>query len=278
MNEKVCRFFMSGNCKKGNDCNFVHDSKICRDWYKGRCNRKDCRFKHVGNQQLRKKRVKNTTDFNPSHVSPDIRIIPHVKQDKYTNNVSVNDVIVIPNFIDNSYYDKLVKEMEEVKKQYPNVWKLWHGDSHFIADDKLGWKSMCPIFNDVIEQIKKYFSMDVKATRFNMYHNDSEWKPYHHDAAAVKKDKAKTQNFTVGLSLGNTREASFQHAKYKTTVNIPLVGGSIYTFSRDVNIEWKHGIPQVPVKEQTDKGRLSIILWGYIDEIDGTRSEEVLKN
>ena len=44
--------------------------------------------------------------------------------------------------------------------------------------------------------------MDIKATRLNYYKDSNDWKPYHHDAAAVKKDKALTQNFTVELILG----------------------------------------------------------------------------
>ena len=31
--------------------------------------------------------------------------------------------------------------------------------------------------------------MDVQATRLNWYRDSSEWKPFHHDAAALKPDK-----------------------------------------------------------------------------------------
>lgn len=261
---KLCKFYMKGNCKKGNDCNFLHDP-----------NYKNNKQTNKPNKRNNKKR--NTTEFNPSHESPDLRIVPHVKKTKFDIEMSVNDVVVIPNFIDNAYYDKLVEEMEHAKQKHPALWKSWHGDSHFIADDKLKWKEICPIFNEVINNIKNYFNMRVEATRFNMYRTDKEWKPYHHDASAIKKDKAKIQNFTVGLSLGNTREASFQHAKKGTIVNVPLTGGSIYTFARDVNIEWKHGIPQLPPNKQTNNGRLSIILWGHVPQIDGTRSDKVFR-
>ena len=44
-----------------------------------------------------------------------------------------------------------------------------------------------------------------QATRFNWYRNTSEWKPFHHDAAAMKPDKARTQNFTVAVSFGCER-------------------------------------------------------------------------
>ncbi len=99
------------------------------------------------------------------------------------------------------------------------------------------------------------------------YRDSSEWKPFHHDAAAVKADKAHTQNFTVAVSFGMERDAAFEHAKTKyvkcsvvvfqefndlcvpfvsrTIISMPQPNGTIYTFGRDVNILWRHGIPQV---------------------------------
>jgi hypothetical protein len=67
-----------------------------------------------------------------------------------------------------------------------------------IADDKKGWKKKCPTFNMIVDRIRDYFNIDIKATRFNWYKDSLHWKPYHHDAAAVKPDKAKTQNVTIG--------------------------------------------------------------------------------
>ena len=60
------------------------------------------------------------------------------------------------------------------------------------------------------KKIKHYFKMSATATRFNWYRDSNEWKPYHHDAAAVKPHIAKIQNFTVGVSFGAERDASFQ--------------------------------------------------------------------
>ena len=47
----------------------------------------------------------------------------------------------------------------------------------------------------------------------NWYRDASEWKPFHHDAAALKEKFAKTQNFTLAVSFGMEREAAFEHAK-----------------------------------------------------------------
>ena len=65
--------------------------------------------------------------------------------------------------------------------------------------------------------------MNVQATRLNWYRDTNEWKPFHHDAAAVKPDKARTQNMTVAVSFGAERDAAFEHAKTKTVISMPQV-------------------------------------------------------
>jgi hypothetical protein len=112
----------------------------------------------------------------------------------------------------------------------------------------------------------KYFDMDVKATRFNWFKDSTHWKPYHHDAAAVDSHKAKTQNFTVGISFGATRDIVFQHAKTGTTVCFPLGDGVLYTFGSRINVDWKHGVPQIHPDRANEDGRLSIIMWGWIEQ------------
>ena len=113
-----------------------------------------------------------------------------------------------------------------------------------IADDKQeNWKEKCPTFKLVIDRIRDYFKMDIKATRLNWFKDQSEWKPFHHDAAAVKPDKAKTQNFTVGISFGGERDISFEENNSKRVVTFPLPDGMTYCFTKDININWKHGVP-----------------------------------
>ena len=43
---KICKFYMENNCKKGLSCNFVHDGNICKDWWFDKCNIVGCNFKH----------------------------------------------------------------------------------------------------------------------------------------------------------------------------------------------------------------------------------------
>ena len=67
----------------------------------------------------------------------------------------------------------------------------------------------------VLEKIVDFFKMDVKATRFNWYRDSNDWKPYHHDAAAVKPDKGIVPSFPPCLRPGPRPEIIIQ-PKLKT--------------------------------------------------------------
>ena len=42
---------------------------------------------------------------------------------------------------------------------------------------------------------------------------------------------------------------------------------SLYAFGKDVNVTWRHGIPAIHPKKFVEKGRISIIAWGWIDKM-----------
>jgi hypothetical protein len=188
-------------------------------------------------------------------------------QSQYQFPYTTRDVILVPRLFDDmgDVYHRIEQEM----KSSPEAWKLWHGDSHLIADDHMGWKTSCPTFVHIMERIRQYFRIDIKATRLNWYRDTTDWKPYHHDAAAVDPNKAKTQNLTVGVSFGVTRDISFEHATRRSKINLPLPNGLTYAFGSQVNIDWRHGIPQIKREDgnnvETEKGRISIIAWGWSD-------------
>ena len=73
--------------------------------------------------------------------------------DKYPYEYSERDVLVINNmFTDKTIYDKLLEEIKLTGDE-KDIWKLWHGDTHHIADDKLGnWKSKCPTLIYIINE------------------------------------------------------------------------------------------------------------------------------
>ena len=88
-----------------------------------------------------------------------------------------------------------------------------------------------------------------------------DWKPFHHDAAAIKPWAAKKQNATVAASFGAEREVAFQHMRTGAVVSAPLPNGSMYAFGRDVNVEvrggcgvWGYGDTVVCVWEGRERG------------------------
>lgn len=213
---------------------------------------------------------RNTVNFEPSHEPTQMRIIvadPGLK--KYNRTYQTRDVVLVNDIFcspdDLSIYQRLLKEIEECGVDSQKLWQLWHGDSHLIADDSRAWKEKCPTFSWIVEKMASYFGMEVKATRMNWYRDSKEWKPFHFDAAAMKEKYAATQNFTLAVSFGAEREAAFEHDKTKTIISMPQPNGAVYTFGRDVNIIWRHGILQVPPERYSDAGRISIIAWGWVD-------------
>ena len=140
----------------------------------------------------RGKKGRNTRDFEPSHAPPGLKVVVgDASKETLGKTLHGRAVVYVPNFFcqeeDASVYEKLMQEVKAAGS--PDMWVPWHEDSHCIANDRDRhgkWKQESPIFMAVVDRISKYFSMDVKATRLNWYRDAEEWKPYHHDAAAVK--------------------------------------------------------------------------------------------
>jgi alkylated DNA repair dioxygenase AlkB len=281
---KLCKFYIKNCCNKGNECRFLHSKpestilnnekvvinnetistneiaqkKIStvtenrRDKYIKQNKEKKIQLKN--DNKLRKVIKKNTETFEPCYLPPAAYIVLALPNKKY----SAKDIIIAPNLFEDhlEIYRKLKEETINVEM------KSWHGDTHLIANDHKDWKKTSPTFNLVIAKIAEYFNMDIKATRFNLYQDSSMWKCYHHDAAAIDPKKAEKQNMTIGVSFGATRSIGFEHAKTKTKIFIPLESGMTYGFGKDVNIEWRHGIPPI---HESQSDRISIIAWGWCE-------------
>ncbi len=87
----------------------------------------------------------------------------------YDRPITSRDVIVGLDMFcspgDLNIYESLLKEIKNSGVDEDRLWQLWHGDSHVIADDKTRWKDSCPTFQGVLNKIRDYFDMDIKATR-----------------------------------------------------------------------------------------------------------------
>jgi len=232
----------------------------------------------------------NTTTFKPQTTACDIRLLTSwlSYENLINGTLTTNDIVILDPFVPNfglwaasnhegsgghglpelkdnsSWFNFFKEELNSLHSD--DLMKLWHGDSHLIADDKLDdgkWKEKCPRLTNIINVIACMFKMNVTSTRVNEYRDGSDWKPYHHDAAALKEHIKKIQNITVAVSFGGTRTVAFQHAKNGNTVSIPIPDGHIYSFGQQVNIDYRHGIikdsPHIPP-------RISIILWGWVEQ------------
>eukprot|EP00039_Didymoeca_costata_P020510 m.341523 g.341523 ORF g.341523 m.341523 type:complete len:420 (+) comp20168_c0_seq1:112-1371(+) len=217
---------------------------------------------------------RNTESFDPesTFVRPSMRIIVKPSPGKtLVGKVKHDDVLIIPELFCKEenwdLYYKLVSEMRDIQaKQERNTeWIPWHEGCHLVTKNP----DPSPTYNMVIRRIAEYFGIQLKSvgTRFNWYRDSSDWKPFHHDSAAFNPQRARNQNITVGVSFGATRELAFLHAKEGTRVYFPQVNGMAFSFGRDVNIHWKHGVNALKPEEQDGKGRISIILWGWCDQV-----------
>jgi hypothetical protein len=282
----ICKNFMYKKCQRGDNCKYIHNTDICFYYWKhNNCKfGDDCKklhnFENITTSDSNTKRPvkkRNTECFVPMTKPVDMRIVCDngTSKDKVSVPLTTRDVLLAPNVFDDfatgELYDQLVKELNSCGIAPEKLLKLWHGNdkiegTHLIADDKTRWKENCPTFQLVIDRLRKFFNMDVQATRFNWYKDTSQWKPFHFDAAAINPEKADVQNFTVGVSFGATREAAFEHGTTKTVVSLPQPDGCIYAFSKDTNIIWRHGILQD--KLIRDEGRISVIAWGWIDNME----------
>lgn len=235
------------------------------------CEENNKSFKKDNNlKNHKKKKPKNTESFEPDHSKSDMCVkFGDSSKETFDDVFCVNDVILVNNFLkqeNKEVFNNLMSEIDNCAKQNNELWKSWHGDTHLIADDHIAWKENVPTFQNVINDIEKYFNFKTISTRFNLYQNSDDWKPFHHDAAAIKPHIAEKQNTTIAISFGATRETAFQFNDNKCVVSFPLKDNSVYVFGKDVNINWKHGIPQLPKEKYNEDKRISIILWGWMDQ------------
>lgn len=230
---------------------------------------------------------RNTESFDPAStlVRPAMRVVVgNPSAPKFNKTLKHDDVVIVPELFgpeDNwDIYYKLVKEITELQEsQVKNAdFISWHEGAHLICKNP----EKSQTFQDIISKLCDYFNIDSSSagTRFNWYKDSSDWKPFHHDSAAFNPKRAKSQNITVGVSFGATRELAFirasdsavqqqHHLAQQDPVRLyfPQTNNGVFTFGRDVNILWKHGVNALKPEEQDGKGRISIILWGLARDV-----------
>jgi hypothetical protein len=223
-------------------------------------------------QRLTKKATKrgtgrNTESFDPSStwVRPALRIrVGSSLATTCAQPLRHDDVVIVPElFGPEENWDMYYQLMEEMKDR--KDWTSWHEGAHLIVKHP----DQSPTFQRIVQTLCDYFQIRPQSlgVRFNWYKDSSDWKPFHHDSAAFNPQRARTQNITVGASFGACRELAFLlgSSQDDTRVYFPQPNNGVFSFGRDVNIRWKHGINAV--QEKSDQGRVSIIVWGLAQNV-----------
>jgi len=302
--KNVCRDFMNGKCAR-EGCRFIHDTQLCSNyWKRGSCKfGEHCRKNHFVVDNRKNTNTNSNTNLNSNtktknhpHTNPrrkpkntesyehwtdpfSMRVVYDLGNfnEKLHTQLTSRDILLVPNlfkdFKTGELYGRLVYEIENCKVPKEDLLKLWHGSEHLniegkhhICNDRTKWKQECPTFTMVIERMKEFFGVTEEATRLNWYKDGTEYKPRHHDAAAMDPKKAEKQNITIGLSFskGDKRDIVFENVSSRQAICIPQGDGDIYTFGNQVNVEWKHGVnPGI----DSSLGRISIIIWGWVDGV-----------
>jgi hypothetical protein len=222
------------------------------------------------------KKPRNTESWEPPHPPYDMRVQIETSNDKLSCELRPYDVLfaksVFFDYKKGEIHDKLVSEIEKCGELKDDLLKLWHGSeergikgTHHIANDRTNWKKECPTFELVINRLVEFFSVKPAATRFNWYKTHEEYKSFHFDSAYVNPEKAKTQNITIAVSFGQTRDIVFENAKSKQRVCIEQGDNDVYVFMNEINSTWRHGVSKGV--HQDNSSRVSIVIWGWIDGV-----------
>jgi hypothetical protein len=282
--DKICNKFMNNTCNKLN-CKFYHNINVCYDYYlNNECLNDNCEKLHYQNYSLKKNQInknfrktRNTIDFKPLEKETNMKLVLETSSETLTKPMTDNTVFLAPNifkeFKKYEIYEKLLREVNNCIDKYGidqcDLLKIWHGSekhkidgTHLICNDRTNWKNYCPTFNYIIERLCHYFNMDAKSTRLNIYDDNNQWKPLHHDQNY--KDITRTNDITVAISFGQERDIILQNTKYNDLyLSIPSGDGHCYTFTHHINCTWKHG---VDIKrndiEKEPNSRISVIVWG----------------
>jgi len=65
--------------------------------------------------------------------------------------------------------------VQDLKQNEGEVMINW--SKHFKHENP----EFSPTFKEVVNQLSKYFDVDIYATRLNFYPDQTSWKPFHHD-------------------------------------------------------------------------------------------------
>lgn len=158
-----------------------------------------------------------------------------------------NGSVYISNFFEQRYDRTIFNKLKNEINNSDCKQVMW--SKHFKYENP----TFLPTFNNIIGQMAKHFNVQVCNTRLNYYKDHTCYKPFHKDSHVGK------ENFTMGVSFGNTRALEFKHENTGRKFRFPQHNGDIFCFDSQVNQVFFHGVPKTNKRVGE---RFSLIAWG----------------
>ena len=171
--------------------------------------------------------------------------------------VELEELVLRPNLIEDSFAEQLLNELDALPRDW---WARWHRDAHWILEEKHAWREQVSTWGRLLQQVESAFQMSINASRLNRFSDPEDFKPFHHDASAIIPSRAKDQNTSVVLCLGEGRPVRFYHSGSRSTLDFHIAHRGAYAFGAGLNSRWMHGVGK---GEMTN--RISIAFWGWTD-------------
>jgi hypothetical protein len=188
--------------------------------------------------------VRNLVKSESDMLNPNLR---------HSINLMVKGAFYYPHCIcdekDSNLFDQIVTELKDANELNIVSWS---------QHSKIENPRCSKTFNQLIEKIAKIFNVVICETRLNYYKDHTDWKPLHHDSHAYVDESKLREDFTIGISLGATRELVFMHEQSGNKFKFPQKNGDVFAFDKHVNKDFLHGI----TKSSLQSGpRISLIAW-----------------
>lgn len=176
------------------------------------------------------------------------------RHETYPKQLTHDDVVMVAELFgnedDTTTYDQLVKDLDN--------------DGSPLRGTAI---QSCPSYLKVVERLCEYYGIsNVGRSRLfvDRGHNSTRGHPLSHDPAAYA-GRDSSENITVCASFGAEREIAF--VRGNTTMSFPQLNNGAFSYGRDVNIRWKHGVSALPANDDTEGTRISIVIWGELKDV-----------
>ena len=246
---------------------------------------KDCSYNRKSNTSSTLNSMqKYFSAFNDCKISP-VSMKYFFKDQSIVNNkymdIFDSNSFYIPSFFDHDipFYEYLMNDVSFAFK-YRSFGSTNMGTKHdtLIIHDKRKQQDIISMtYYKIMDVLCKYFNVEVIHGVLNHYSNESEFVPFHKDYYY------KGMDMTIGAAFGQQRIFQFLHSSSNNKddiFSIPQNNGDVFAFTKVINDNFTHGIPQ-QFELNKCKGKFSVILFAKrisLNERNSSYQERMERN